>query len=398
MKLVILGLRDKSTGDYYTFDPEINRNKLLKVNFGKKLKIDTLAPYPFSYFSGISFMYSKDKDKYEKCYLEVEGELTKKEFNSMDSSGISYYFFENREITPLREYLRPFQYALEIKKEFKDKYHDWAVVTSLINQPTLDEDEFNAMTKLITIAAHSYKPSRRKQRYSMDIKVDENSIKYLLHLLKLSKEGIWIKLNVARYDEKIWKDTNFSDEELLEIMKAWPELASDLICSLPKFNYNFYKKYIRNTELMDQFFSSVYNIELFVKDGWDIDALFSDRFPYIRAYLLKRLNYESDSDLTLEEIFNDENYQVRIEHTSPLDTYCCSDCDGYDIYDMYTEEELEGEEFEVDDRVNDLTDLIYEWEPYLTSKSKDLFTFIPENLIFRLEENKMYNLISIIKE
>lgn len=397
MKIIILGLREKTTGDYYIFDPDLKRKKHTKVNFGEKVKIETLAPYPFSYYSSISFLYADNEDEFEKCYLEVESNLSKSEFNGMDSSGIVYYQFDNREVTPLREYKNPLQYALETKKRVKGKYQDWEIVTSLVNHPTIDEDESKAMTELLTIASRSYVKKKGRSNYSMDIKLDRNSIQYLPHLLELTKKGVAVKINTTRDYGENWKTVNFSDSFILEILDVWPDLTSDLVYAYPKFNYEFYREHIRGTKRMKPLFNSVYNKELFVNDHWEIDELFRDFFPMLEERLTEQLNYFTDEEKSYVEIFADKDFKVRIEHHSPYDYYCCPDCDGYDLCSVYTEEELEGEDTEIDDRINELAQLISEWDPFITEKSKDLFDFIPEELVIKLKDYDLDNLYSILK-
>lgn len=388
MRLIILGVKNKITGEYKALNVENNKNADTVLCTESPTELSTLSPFPFEYFSSITD--DKDMKNWEEfCYLEVDGELTDDEFKSMKSSGIMYHRFKNRKVKLIGEFHEPFQYSLEMLNKFKEKLGTYDLTTWVIHNGTGTPGEHEAMLEIIN--ASLKKETANGENYGTDISLENKMLEFLPYLLKRKLEGYLISF--GRYGRNSLTQAPFDKLDLTndELFAAYESITSPRIFSVlehPKFNYQFYLESIKGTEREEQFLSSLDKDDLkILKDnGFPIEDLFRDYFVFAKANLIELFGYD-ENFVSIETYFADENYELREESNSPYDYYCCEDCDGYNIHEIYTDEELEPDVTYIDDRVEELLSKIHQWIPYLTIESNVLFDFIPENMYSQFEES-----------
>lgn len=374
MEVVLLGVKEIKSGKTYLYNVEWNRNnqqnKFIEFAFKKNFLLQTVSPYPFENYSSLDEI---DETIYEKTLFNVEAKITQEEFDSMKSSGIAYHRFKKRMCRVLSENVEPFQYALDMYKLFGKQLGTYDLTTWVIHQPTRSTSEQLAMEEILTIA------SKNAKKYDLDLSIDKYIIPYFDKFEELISEGY--NLTFGRHG-KIEIDDNFekiSNKQLSFLICMERILIRDII----KFNSFTSKRYdLLSDKAKKSFLSCLYDDELKSlrkKGNFDIDNLFKDHLNYqLSDDYFKNYTYFNDDseEVVYTDIFNfinDENISPYKEHHSPWDYYCCEDCSGYWIGDVYSDEELEGYDLIVDDRLNLLMDLIKNWIPHIEHKSYHLF-------------------------
>lgn len=373
MSIIILGLKEKSNGSYLVYDVNGGDNHIsIKVNQVKKIPI--LSPFPFSNFSSLDKF---DQSKYEKCYLEVDAEITDSEFYSMKSSGIVYHRFRNRDVTFLRECHDIFQYSLAMLESFGERLGTYNLLTWVIHNKTKNKLEHKAMKEII----FSGVSKGNNKEYPLDISLDIYTLEYIDYFRQLSKEGY--NITFGRYgstDRKLLenKKAKITEESFLYLLENFV-FGINTFIKHTIFTVDFYEKHIKSKEIEKEVLYSleVEDISDLKVKGFNVDGLY---FNYFENMVNKFNQYHPEYE-NFFEIFYDEEVKPRIEHTSPYDYYCCEDCDGYDIHDSYTQEELDGEDFIIDERVDYVEELVGVWGEHLTADSYILFNRVPIEFI-----------------
>lgn len=383
MRLIILGLKDKKTGSYLVYDV-VGKNKHMPIRSNETKEIDTLSPFPFSNFSSLDTF---NENKFEKCYLEVDAELTDSEFSSMKSSGIAYHRFKNRKITLLNEYYDIFQYSLEMLRTFGKNLGTYDLLTWVIHNETKSELEFNAMKKIIFESVSN----KENKEYPLDISLDIFTLKYIDYFRELSEKGY--NVTFGRYgtsDRHLFENSQMtiSNETYFYLLQNVSEIRYSFH-KHPLFTPNFYEKYVKGTSAEVELFDAIESLDIIaLKDkGFDIDYLYSNIF---HSTLIKLNTHFPLYNGDFFKIFSDPAFAPYIKHDSPYDHYCCEACDGYNIYEMYTEEELEGIEVLVDDRLEYVEQLIGRWGDFLSPISFPLFENMPNDILEQFPQHKFF--------
>lgn len=384
MKLIILGLKEKKTGNYFVYDVS-GQKKHTEIGVNETKQIPILSPFPFSNFSSLDTFNER---KFEKCYLEVEGELSENEFSSMKSGGIVYYRFFDREVTLLNDYQDIFQYALQMLKAFGKKLGTHDLTTWVMHNETKNEAEFTAMKQIILNAV----TDQENKAYPLDISVDQYTLVYMDVFREFAAKGR--KITFGRYgtnDCDVFKKTKtkFSDETFLYLLQN-VRLYDTSYFEHPQFTPAFYEDFIKGTAFEEEFFYDLDEKDLLAlkNKGFDMDVLYAQ---FYRLTLNKFNNYFPEYEGDFFRIFSDPDCAPYTKHTSPFDYYCCEDCDGYDIYEMYSEEELEGTEVLVDERLQYAQELIGEWGDFLAEESYSLFEKIPNDVLTSFPEGHFFH-------
>lgn len=375
MELIILGLKRKSDGKYLVYDVE-GKNSV-EISIGETKKINTLDPFPFSNFSSLDDERIS-LEKYCKCYLKVEADLSEKEYHSMKSSGIMYHRFSNRNITFLEEFEDIFQHTLSEFKKFDGQLSTYDLTTWVIHNETKNENEYEAMKQIIFEAV---KNKKKNKEYPLDITLDKYTATYAQYFRELSEQGYYITF--GRYGGRPrhrndLKDCVFDADTFIYLLQKL-YIYNPALLHHPMFTKEFYIEHILGQKIEKDIIVDLY--DEFVDEFAKKDMPMEEIYPSVLNFVLEESTpewYEYDS---WESMFSDLEFSVKVEHTSPMDYYCCEDCDGYDIYEMYTDEELEGEYYEVDDRRNLLNKMLHKWENYLTDRSYHLFDFISTDVL-----------------
>lgn len=382
MELIILGLKRKSDGKLFVFDVEQGKRNIA-MEIGETKVIDVLSPYPFSNFSSLDDE-KIDFDEFDKCYLKVDGDLKDSEYRSMRSGGIVYYRFNKRQVTLIEEFHDIFQYSLQMLNSFGSQLGTYELTTWVMHDETRNEAEYEAMKKIILKSVQS----KDNKKYGLDISLDKYTLKYINYFRELSNQGY--NISFGRYgsierNEKVYVDANLSTEDVLYLLNKNSFLQSIMV-KLPNFNAELYNKYIANTELEIELMNYAYDETLsdLLKSDLDCDEIYGRIFKY----RLSQVNIEWTDYESLNEMMNDDDFEVTVEHRSPFDYYCCEDCDGYDIYEQYTDEELAGYDVEIDDRVDIINDLLVGWYEYLSEKSYPLFDFVSVKVLEKVGGGK----------
>lgn len=389
MKLVILGLKNKMTGEYKALDVERSRNENTLLRQHTPTKIATLSPFPFEHFSSLTFSGGGEVIGWEPCYLEVEADLDPKKFSSMKSSGIVYHRFENQKVSLIGEFFEPFQYSLSMLKKFKKQLGTYSLTTWVLHNGTGAPGEHEAMIKILESSLE--RKTKRGPNYGTDISLADDMLEYLSYLL--DKKSAGYLLTFGQYGSNSVTQMEFNKVDLTgnQLLQAYSMIncyGEFSVLKHPNFTYNFYLESIKGSDEEEQFLSSLYDrdIEALKENHFPIEKLFKDYFVHAKADLIEYLEYDDDF-ISIEAHFADKDYLGRQESHSPYDYYCCEDCDGYDIHSMYTDEELEPTITYIDDRVDGLVEKIESWIPYLTKQSKPLFDFIPEDMYPKFKES-----------
>lgn len=391
MKLVVLGLKEKKSGNYFVYDVT-HQNKHIPLAVNETKTIETLAPFPFSNFSSLDTFNER---MFERCYLEVEGELSESEFSSMKSSGIMYHRFAQREVTLINEYENIFQYSLQMLNKFGKNLGTYDLLTWVIHNETKNEDEYNAMKKIIVKAVEK----KENKDYPLDISLDRYTIVYMDLFRELSEKGY--KITFGRYgsnDEALFENENlsFSNETFLYILQH-VRLYHDSFLEHRMFTPDFYEEFIKGKAFEEELFYGIEpkNILALKEKGFDIDELYQSIF-YAKLKTLNRDFPEYNGDFF--QLFTDPDFAPYTKRTSPFDYYCCEDCDGYDIYELYSEEELEGEEIEVDERLEYVQKLIGQWGEFLSSKSVPLFEKVPDDILEKFTNYEFFRALLVLRK
>lgn len=387
MELVVLGLKNRKDGSYFIYDVSMDgRHVKIGINESKKIKI--LSPFPFSNYSSLDTV---DEKKYEKCYLKVEASLTEKEYSSMKSSGIVYYRFNDREVTLLKEFKDIFQYSLKLLNDFKDSLETYDLTTWVIHNQLNSKNEYEAMKNIIFKAVENKK---HNNEFPLDISLDKYTIQYIDYFRNLSNQGY--KITFGRYgrndyDSQTYFNVNLSDENLIYLIQQVGGNC-DIFLKHPNFTKDFYENNIKGTKFEFELINQIQdndNLTLLLDKGLNADALYLKIFNY----KLNKIDIEYYGYNSLNDMFNDTKFETRLEHYSPYDYYCCEDCDGYDINELYTEVELEGCSTEVDDQRDIILELVRGWTEYLTSDSYKLFDFISVEVLDKCKDNKFFSAV-----
>lgn len=398
MKLILLGV--KKDQDYKLLDPK--KKEYTSVDIGESLK-GTVSPFPFEHFSSLS----KIEEGWEHCYLEVEANLTENEFNSMKSSGLIYYRFYDKEIKVLNEFKSPFKYSLDILKKFGDNLGTYNLTTWVIHSGIAKpedanyEEEFESMKEIIDIDL--------KINNKADYSLSDSMIEFLPHLLDNSSKylvtfGQYGRVTIT---QEVFDKINFTKSQLIQALKLInnKEYPLDFMSGIrfnsinhPMIDYDFYLNYIKNSDFKEQFFENLTEVDLQIlnEKGFPVENLFIHHFKTIRDNLTSSFEYD-DLFVSLEQYYNSNEYQPEIHYDDPYQYYCCPDCEGWDIYEMYPDGVPEPEEYEIDLRVEMLLGQIDKWVPYLTSKSRDLFNFIPESMYDEFTDSRYLNFYNLLK-
>lgn len=392
MRLIILGLKIKGNEGHFVYDVTGKGNHTA-INLNEIKTIDILSPFPFSNFSSNDEF---DENKFEKCYLEVESELSESEFSSMKSSGIRYHRFKNRKVTFLGEYEDIFQYSLKSLNDFGEQLGTYDLLTWVIHNETRNELEFEAMKEII------FKDVSRKEniKYPLDISLDVFTIRYIDYFRELSEKGY--QITFGRYgsiDEDLFEDEKviFSNESFLYIIENVLTHKYSFF-KHPNFTPNFYEEYIKGKGIEANLFYNIQSEDIITlkNKGFDIEDLYLNIYNLnIKRYNNEFPQYNGD----FVKFFSDPDYEPYIESQSPYDYYCCVDCDGYDILEEYDEDELEDTEYLVDERLEYLERLIGNWGDFLSPTSYPLFDRIPDDILEQFSHNKFFkSLLSFRKD
>lgn len=339
MKAVILGLKHKKTGKYLVFNPDIRSNEHTKVKIGDTVSIPILSPFPFEHFSSITFDYQPELEAlYDKCYLLVETDLSKREYYNMNSNGIMYHRFNDRTITFISELTNPIQYALDVYLDFQRRFgkqskldihnlHTW-----VIHEDT--ETEHQVIERILELSYVN------RGKYIFDLSVSNNIIKQLTNLHKITNGG---HMTFGLYGRiKYDKDIFFKEDIDVNVLLWAQKLGLSGALSHP----NLSKSY--NTLSNDDkkiIFESLYELEDLAEYNLNEAEVFKDYFELsLKANLVGSLaNFlnVSPNEVSLKEIYSDPNEDKYLEQDSwyhyDFDSYMeFEDYDDYysEIYDV----------------------------------------------------------------
>lgn len=403
MEIVILGLKHSVTGEYMFLDVESRRNNNVRANVGEEVVLDTLAPYPYQYFSTLIFDSRADLAKeWDGVYLRVDAEITEEEYSKMNTTGIMYYRFDNRKVTFIREETEPLTYALEKYLKFPKEIGGYNVSTWITNEPARSERELESLRGLISACINDYK----KTSYSASFQIYGTHDQRLPIILDLISKGEKVELNsMSRYDREPRKfgtrADNLRQEDLVQMIISSPTHWAQVAISHKSFTPSTWRNYIVGTENELAFLNSIYDDELKILSdkGFPMGELLLRLITIREEFMLESINWvygESKEKSSIREALEDENYPTREETHSPWDYYCCEECEGYNIHDVYTDEELEPRITVIDDRVTTLATLMNPWSKYLTKDDGYIVDFIPKGKYDLFKEEEVYEFLSLL--
>lgn len=365
MECVILGLKNKEDNSLKVYDVSYKGDNHTDIAISDSVRLDIVSPYPFSHFSSLS--YDKDVFKtHDPIYLLVDAELTERDVYNAFSGSKASHCFEDRRITVLSEFDKPFEYGLEQLRKYGDKLGTYDFVTWIIHEEAKSEKEFESMCQLLKIDVENEKKKKPYQeKYPMDISLDKFTLPYVDFLTTLDEKFITFgsggHISITKED---MQNIPISEKGLLFLMNKISKLG--VLIYHPAFNVDFYKKNIENTPLETKFYWNLYEKDIpeFKKIGFDMDYLFSRVY---KATVEKDIDYYDDYEPSAELISN-ANYEPITLTYDPHEFYCCEECDGYRA--DWSEEPYD---YQVDEQVGLLRAVIGHYEPYLTEKSYVLF-------------------------
>lgn len=241
MKVVILAENHKDKGlrirQFYPYENKVN----YLVDIGDTLTIKELSPYPFEHFSSLN----KFDKGWKPTYLLVEADLSNEEWRSMQSAGIAYHRFTDREITVLSEFKKPFEYGYERLLEFgSKKLQLFDFYSNIINQKTRSKKEFKAMSKILELAYMELLDTE----YWFEVTINKYTAPYVKQLLA--------------YDDKIRLDYRGYKKDINLLV----DIANDLIMS----------EFI--TLVKTAFIYNDYLLKVLVKSNFDRDEIEKELF------------------------------------------------------------------------------------------------------------------------
>lgn len=385
MRLIILGLKNKETGEYMVYDVENRRKpKHQPIKIGETLTVSCLAPFPFEHYSSISFDYQeKLLTEWSPCYLEIEGELSEQEFKGMKSSGIAYYRFPKRKITLISEFEDIFQYSLEVYKKMKSRIGLNSFTTWIIHNETKSEDEKTAMSTLIKYAMNSNK----NKKYGTDFSLDKYVLPYIHLLLDYKSKGYNVTFGRHGYVDLSQDELNsieLTPSELLLMIQEITLRAKVSFFEHPIFTQDFYDNTLSTSESFVAVFNSIYNEHdvNMISARIDVETMLKDVLDKKLPQFDESTNWDMEG-VTFKEACTRTDYPVQeIEH-SPYDYYCCQDCDGYEL-------SVDESDFWVeykDNRVDLILEVLNQhWAKCLPDRGRSIFDFVPDSLWRKVEE------------
>lgn len=361
MNLVVLGLKNKKDGSLHLYDTISRKNKHVPVKIGQSIPSCPVSPFPFSNFSSLDYDKSVF-DTHSPTYLEVEADLSEDEFAQMSSGSIVTYQFPNRMLTVLSEYETPFEYALEQLTIHGKRLGTYDITTWVIHEESRTPKEFEAMCQILEISINEH----AKTEYMLDLSLDRHVLNYLEFLIKFPKNAY----TFGRYGHNsITKEdiqsVTLSDEALLMLLEK--TYLTEVLVHHPHFDVTFYRDHIQTNQTLEQHVLDLLcndKLKAFSAISFDMDYLFS------RFYVYKIENGMpgySEYD-TMFDLVSDVNYKSIKKTYNPYEYYCCPDCDGYEL-----DSEDEPYDYFVDEQVNWLSELIRDWDGYLSTRSTRLF-------------------------
>lgn len=396
MELIILGLKNKTTGAYkvYNVNGRYSDNSEMPVHpdvkLGQSITLETLAPFPFQHYSSLSFDYQKEiLDAWEPCYLKVDGQLSNEEFKSMKSSGIMYYRFKDRKITFIDEFFDIFQYTKSMIDLFKDQLGTYNATTWIIHNDTKTSDERKAMKAILLQASN--------EREGLDLSFTVELVPYLKFLKSITtnQKSKFHNNNITygRYgSNKISQDDiDAIDLDLDTWFYAFKHISVYPASWLkhPMITQDFYDDLKLNhptyfNELL-KYLVEGYSDKYALVDRIDMDKVFKDSLPiYTEDWHHKIdewfLDDETDPEhplagvKTLEELFAME---YPLEHVvyDPYEYYCCEEHDG-PLPDNW-EDDIK--EYDVDRRMEFILTIIKPWDKYITNHGRAAMPFISDD-------------------
>lgn len=370
MECVVIGVKCKKNGAIYFLDGDEQIGKQAKI--GEEVVLEKLKPFPFYDFSEKDAIF--DTEKYKKVFLKVDAEISKEENENMNSSAIRYYHFENRRVKLIGLEENIFQYALDEFKKRKGKLYASRLTECVIHNETKNEKEKEAMKSIIL---RSFEGNFEE----LDISLDRYTMEYIEWFQELERRGY--EITYGRYGRNSdelseYEQKEFSDETFVYMLKKTN--LGQILTKHKKMTKDFYVKNIEGKEFEYEILKGFYEDEIRVlkEKGLNIDKMYGLIYEQRKRWL-DYGDYE-----TLEEMMQDKDYEPYTRHESPMDYYCCEDCDGYDIRELYTDEELEGVDVIVDDRVEVMMELLDTWGEFLSEESKEKFAFVPKEVIDKL--------------
>lgn len=369
MEVVLLGVKEIKTGKSYLYDVRSYENDkltLIEFEFNKKIHLDVIGIYPFEKFTRFVEI---DESIYERTTLMAEVNITKLQYAKLKDDREKHYRFENKPCTILRECDTPFQYSLNMLKRFNKRIYIYQLIHSNLSMETKSEKEQLAMCKILNIYF--------KKNKHLSVNLDDKIIPYLDKFKDLNDKGYKIDYDSNHSYVSTEKLNHINESQLKYLLFDTTIYLSNLI-KIDTFTMDFYLSL--NNELKKDLmynFNDGRILEILTKDKkFNIDKLFED-YVYFRenSYeFLDELDYyiSQNENATIFDYINDESIKSEMLHYSPLDYYCCEDCDGYDIYEEYTDEELEGEYYYKNYRIDILSYFFGEWKDYISPESFSL--------------------------
>lgn len=364
---IVLGLKDKK-GKFYLYHSSLNKTAIIPIKMNESAT-SVLSVFPFSHFSSLD----DDKTKgYHRVYLKVRlvDELSKEQIDGLDSSGLMYHRFSDKEMVLLEEFNTPFQYALEML-DTHEKLGTYGLTTWLIHEEPKSTLEFDSMTEILNIALS--REEYKKHRFSLSL--DKYVLRYVPSLMT-HENNKQVAFGLYGY-------VNLTKDEIANAEQMGSIRAEELTFLIDKIGLDtaLFAHSEFTTELLVDYMSiSEYNaynlisgldsedISEMNKVGINIDKIFE--FQYKFHTVGKYHEYSDGEYVTVEELVSNTNYEPTTETSDPIGGYCCEDCDGYELdYLDY----LDYQEYEVDDQTNILQEIIREWSDNLTEDSAHLF-------------------------
>lgn len=393
MEIIILGLKHKITGAYKVFNVIRGHKRQTKlpehkdITIGKTITIDKLAPFPFEQYSSISFDYQDEILKtWKPCYLKVNADLSKDEFESMKSSGIKYYRFDNRKITFIEEFFDIFQYTKKMIDHFKDQLGTYDATTWIIHNDINSCDELDAMKSILLQASHS--------KSGLDLSITKYILPYLSYLKDITtkqKSNGFSNISYGRYGSNnlLQEDINatildldtwfYAFENISVYHGSWlnhPIVTKEWFDDLRQNHQNYFQKLLT--------YLSEYNDDRFVlANRINMDDLFKEILPiYLNDWKHKIDPYFSENNSnhplsnidSLNQLFS-MDYPLEHVIDDPYESYCCDECDG-PLPDNWEDDITE---YDVDPRMEFILGIINPWDKYITNHGKKALLFIPDD-------------------
>lgn len=359
-EVILLGYKSNENGGLFLYNTEIKQGH--KVSLGDTINF-LLDPYPYAQFTTLDTELDIFKEN-TPCFIKANADITDEEFNNMNTTGIMYHRFKDRDIQIISEFTQPMKYAWEMYQSKYKSLGEYQIVNKISHRFVNSELELDYLKKLIEFSFKKYS----KTNYNIDTLMDSNTIK-LSEFFFLMQE---------KYNVRFTFENSYKDKDMLKSIN----LNIDYLKALIGLGYSHFDWLLLNKNITNELLDNLSKEEIYkvfrYLDSRDLNKL--DHLN-LRTYLSRTIEYN-------------------IEHVLPNKTYQTSNGKIYeDIFDLYSDNNyktidtsveyydgfLPSTENLLSEAIEDII-LSYDFIPYVSRTTFPIFRQLNLNILKQTDE------------